>query len=106
MPDEHTDDTEPTIDLSDELALVRAIQDVPLAPRPGDVPPMAVEVTEVHATIAEVVQFNRVTKGPPVEETDESEADGQEPSRGGRARGESSPRQTRRSRTRSPGWTP
>ncbi len=74
-PDEHTDDTEPTIDLSDELALVRAIQDVPLAPRPGDVPPMAVEVTEVHATIAEVVQFNRVTKGPPVEETDESEAD-------------------------------
>ena len=36
---------------------------------------MAAEVTEVHATIAEVVQFNRVTKGPPVEETDESEAD-------------------------------
>ena len=34
-PGEHGDDTEPTIDLSDELALVRAIQDVPPAPRAG-----------------------------------------------------------------------
>ena len=63
---EHGDDTEPTIDLSDELALVRAIQDVPLAPRAADVPPTVVEVTEVRSAIAEVVQFNRVTKSPPV----------------------------------------
>ena len=41
---EHGDDTEPTIDLSDELALVRAIQDVPPAPRAADVPPTVVEV--------------------------------------------------------------
>ncbi|HEY5787286.1 MAG TPA: septation protein SepH, partial [Microlunatus sp.] len=73
-PGEHGDDTEPTIDLSDELALVRAIQDVPLVPRAADGPPVAVEVTEVHAAIAEVVQFNRVSKGPPVEEVDESGA--------------------------------
>jgi hypothetical protein len=71
-PGEHGDDTEPTVDLSDELALVRAIQDVPLAPRAGDRPPTVVEITElseVDSVIAEVVQFNRVTKGTPVEDT-------------------------------------
>ena len=71
-PGEHGDDTEPTIDLSDELALVRAIQDVPPAPRAGDGPPTAVEITElseVDSAIAEVVQFNRVTKSTPIEDT-------------------------------------
>ncbi len=70
-PGEHGDDTEPTIDLSDELALVRAIQDVPPAPRPGDGPPTVVEITEVSrwTAIAEVVQFNRVTKSTPIEDT-------------------------------------
>ena len=33
QPGESDDDTEPTIDLSDELALVRAIQDIPPATR-------------------------------------------------------------------------
>ena len=64
-PGEQGDDTEPTIDLSDELALVRAIQDVPPAPRAGSEPPTVVEVTEfteVDVTIAEVVQFSRVAK--------------------------------------------
>ena len=73
-PGEHGDDTEPTIDLSDELALVRAIQDVPLATRAGDGPPTTAQVSEVHSSIAEVVQFNRVTKGTPVEDTPVREA--------------------------------
>src|SRR4051794_16881545 len=45
-PGEPGDDTEPTIDLSDELALVRAIQDVPVAPRPAEEPPALGEVAE------------------------------------------------------------
>ena len=65
MPAEYGDDTEPTIDLSDELALVRAIQDVPGEPSAGDdrqpsaraVPSRALE--EADATFAEVVQFHR-----------------------------------------------
>lgn len=56
------DDTEPTVDLSDELALVRAVQDIPLA-TPYAVPPagrsVQVEVTEIDVTIAEVVQLGR-----------------------------------------------
>jgi hypothetical protein len=69
---EQAEDTEPTIDLSDELALVRVIQDVPPTPRPGDGRPAAGEVTEAEVSIAEVVQFHRVTRAtpeePPVEE--------------------------------------
>ena len=67
-PGEQGDDTEPTIDLSDELALVRAIQDVPVTARPGAEPTPVVELDEVDVTIAEVVQFNRVPKAAPVED--------------------------------------
>jgi hypothetical protein len=67
-PGEQADDTEPTIDLSDELALVRAIQDVPVTPRPGAEPTPVVELDEADVTIAEVVQFNRVPKAAPVED--------------------------------------
>jgi hypothetical protein len=81
-PGEPGDDTEPTIDLSDELALVRAIQDVPVAPRPAEEPPALGEVaefTERHVTIAEVVQFHRTLKvtptaDPPAEEPPAQEA--------------------------------
>jgi hypothetical protein len=57
---EQDDDSEPTLDLSDELALVRAIQDIPIAPRTEPEPVVAVEAIEVETTIAEVVQLNRV----------------------------------------------
>jgi hypothetical protein len=63
-PGEVGDDTEPTIDLSDELALVRAIQDVP----------SVVEVTELDSAIAEVVQFSRPAKATPVEQPPVEEA--------------------------------
>jgi DUF3071 family protein len=69
---EQAGDTEPTIDLSDELALVRAIQDVPPVPRPGDGAPTGVEVTEAEVSIAEVVQFHRVTRVTPEEPIRES----------------------------------
>lgn len=74
-PDE-SEDTEPTLDLSDELALVRAIQDVPVAPAtgedaPGSGPGGALEdATEAEVTIAEVVQFHRASGPAPAEESD------------------------------------
>lgn len=61
------DGTEPTIDLSDELALVRAIQDVPVAGPPAGRATGQVEVTEVEVTIAEVVQLNRASDGSEIE---------------------------------------
>ena len=76
---EQAEDTEPTIDLSDELALVRAIQDVPPAPRPGDGAPTVVEVAEAEVSIAEVVQFHRVTKVTPVEEAPVEETVAKQP---------------------------
>ncbi|HEY5979999.1 MAG TPA: septation protein SepH [Microlunatus sp.] len=75
---EQGDDTEPTIDLSDELALVRAIQDVPPAPVGAAERPMVVEVTEfteVEVTIAEVVQFSRPAKPAPVEDPADAAVD-------------------------------
>ncbi|HVK36086.1 MAG TPA: septation protein SepH [Microlunatus sp.] len=82
-PGEHGEDTEPTIDLSDELALVRAIQDVPPTPRAADGAPTAVEVTEAELSIAEVVQFHRVARvtaeQPPIEETVEEQPAVEEP---------------------------
>ena len=66
---EPEDDTEPTIDLSDELALVRAIQDVPVA---GSPEPAEVEITEV--TIAEVFQLSR-TSEVPEDATEQDDAD-------------------------------
>lgn len=73
---DQAEDTEPTIDLSDELALVRAIQDVPPPPRPGDGAPTMVEVAEAEVSIAEVVQFHRVTRVAPVEEEPAEEGQG------------------------------
>lgn len=72
------EDTEPTLDLSDELALVRAIQDIPMAgeDEPGVTEVEVVEVTEVEVTIAEVFQLNRSAESvEPVEPDDEGEAD-------------------------------
>jgi hypothetical protein len=75
-----SEDTEPTLDLSDELALVRAIQDVPSEPSAGDASQAsgsggAVEgFQEADATFAEVVQFHRASA--PVEaELDRPEAE-------------------------------
>ncbi len=53
------DDTEPTIDLSDELALVRAIQDFPPATGAG------ARETHVDVAYAEVVQLARTQRSAP-----------------------------------------
>ena len=61
QPGQPDDDTEPTIDLSDELALVRAIQDIPPTTGPGP------RETQVEVTYAEVVQLARTPRSGPVE---------------------------------------
>lgn len=69
QPGESDDDTEPTIDLSDELALVRAIQDIPPATR------QAPRETHVEVAYAEVVQLARTAPSTPAAD----EATGPEP---------------------------
>ena len=73
MPGEN-EDTEPTLDLSDELALVRAIQDIPVASSSGadaaPADPAPGEGIEVESTIAEVVQFNRASGPAAADEID------------------------------------
>lgn len=61
------DDTEPTIDLSDELALVRAIQDIPPATRP------APRETHVEIAYAEVVQLARTPPAAQAEDTSDAD---------------------------------
>jgi len=68
------EDTEPTLDLSDELALVRAIQDIPVASSSGEdgapADPAPGEGIEVESTIAEVVQFHRASGPAAADEID------------------------------------
>ncbi len=59
QPGDTDDDTEPTIDLSDELALVRAISDVPAPPAPTR------RETHVEVAYAEVVQLARTVPSEP-----------------------------------------
>ncbi|HEU5484467.1 MAG TPA: septation protein SepH, partial [Microlunatus sp.] len=71
------DDTEPTLDLSDELALVRAIQDVPTAGVPDAEPSepestsvverTGIELRDEDVRIAEVVQLTRVSGTAPAD---------------------------------------
>ena len=63
------DDTEPTIDLSDELALVRAIQDFPPATGAG------ARETHVEVAYAEVVQLARTPRSAPEEPVEAVEPD-------------------------------
>jgi hypothetical protein len=70
QPGQGDDDTEPTIDLSDELALVRAIQDFPPAAAPG------AREAHVEVTYAEVVQLARGSRSAadaPPDEPDQDE---------------------------------